>query len=109
MNTCRVDCSALENQEVDVDFNLKVWPCCIMQNQYAEYGKVGDDYIDNLPKDWNQLGTKTWKQILEHPVFKEYLTQKIWNSNKCSPVCAKFCGKEGFMNYDVKEFLPQKD
>lgn len=109
----RIECGALDNEEIDVDFNFKLWPCCIYQNQYAEYGKTGDPVIDALPDDWNDLNKYTFDEIMSNNVYTEYLTHKTWNNpKKCSPVCWKFCGNtedhQGANNYEVKEHSNQK-
>ena len=51
----RVICEAMIGKEIDIDINFKMWPCCIYQNIFAEFGKTGDPYIDNLPSDWNDV------------------------------------------------------
>lgn len=110
--SCRVDCGALDNEEIDVDFNFKLWPCCIYQNQYAEYGKTGDPVIDALPDNWNDLRTYSFDTIINHDVFKTYLTKKTWNSVDCSPVCWKYCGNttdhQGANNYAIHEHNNQE-
>lgn len=97
MKNCKVDCGALDNNEIDVDFNFKLWPCCIYQNQFAEFGKTGDPYIDSLPKDWNDLKRYTFDEITSNKVFTEYLTEESWNdSKKCSPVCWEYCKNDDY-------------
>lgn len=112
MPTHNIECSALDNEEIDIGFDLRVWPCCFMQNLWYENGRLDDPYIDSLPKDWNKLDISngnTVSKILEHRVFTKYLTDKTWASDRCSPVCKHFCQKEGNNDLKINEISNKED
>lgn len=103
-----VSCAPYNNKEVDIDINFKLWPCCYYLNNYAEYGKTGDPYVDNLPEDWNDLTKHDIDDILNHRVFTKHLTPVSWSQTaKCSPLCWEHCGEgddfEGDNLYDISE------
>ena len=72
-----IKCQILDEGEIQVDENLRAWPCCYYDTANAEgQGKTGDDYIDSLPKDWNSLNTYTLEEILKHKAITEHFNDK---------------------------------
>ncbi len=98
-----IKCQILDEGEIQVDENLRAWPCCYYDTANAEgQGKTGDDYIDSLPKDWNSLNTYTLEEILKHKAFTEHFNDKHWNSNKCSPLCKENCSEEAEAPFEAR-------
>jgi len=96
----KIHCQIHEDGEIQVDEELRAWPCCYYDTANTEgHGKTGDKYIDSLPADWNSLNTHTLDEILKHEAFTTHFNDKHWNdSKKCSPVCKQFCTQE-FENF----------
>ena len=96
----KIHCQIHEDGEIQVDENLRAWPCCYFDTANTEgKGKTGDKYVDSLPADWNSLNTHTLDEILKHEAFTTHFNDEHWNdSKKCSPVCKKFCTQE-FENF----------
>lgn len=79
--------------EFELTVDYKLWPCCVYTSKSPD-GITGDEYIDSLPKDWNDASKHSLEEIMQHPVFKEYLTDEYWqDEKKCPKVCARRCGK----------------
>lgn len=96
----RVRCAAMQSAEIDCDVNFRIWPCCYYQNLFAEFGKTGDPYIDNLPKDWNDVREHGWEKILKHDAFMTHWNAQSWDYEEtCSPVCKGACHEDtGWMH-----------
>jgi len=72
--------------ELEVDENFKLWPCC-----YINSGE-GDDFVQKFPEDWNSLEHHSYKEILEHPIFALHFNEEHWNNpEQCSPICKREC------------------
>ncbi len=95
----RVICGAIEGREIDIDINFKMWPCCIYQNRFAQFGQTGDPYIDSLPADWNDVRIHGIAGVLKHKAFTEHFNDITWQDvDKCSPVCYEMCKASGPMH-----------
>jgi|TARA_B100000073_G_scaffold323935_1_gene306418 hypothetical protein len=95
----KVICEAMKGKEIDIDINFKMWPCCMYQNIFAEFGKTGDPYIDSLPADWNDTRVHGIDKILRHYAYTEHFNDKSWtDEKKCSPVCYEKCAEGGEMH-----------
>tara|TARA_Y100001949_G_scaffold104502_1_gene88337 strand:- start:284 stop:670 length:387 start_codon:yes stop_codon:yes gene_type:complete len=76
------------DRELDIDENLRVWPCCVIVNEFNERGnKLDDEYIDGLEPTWNDLNHHTMTEILNHPAFTDYWDDKTWYSENVSHIC----------------------
>ena len=53
-----IDCLALREKELKLDTEGRIWPCCFYSAAANIKGCTGDKYIDDLPKDWNNIKTK---------------------------------------------------
>ena len=103
----KIECGAVDGKEIDIDVNFKMWPCCLYQNFFAEFGKTGDPFIDALPKDWNDVRIHGIDGVLRHKAFTTHFTDSTWEDpDKCSPVCREQCGvwpdRKGAMHLSTK-------
>jgi hypothetical protein len=70
-----------------IDENSRVFPCCYLATMEKK-----SPMLSSLDRDWNDLKKNDLIDILNHPVFREYLTPKNWAREKtCDPVCLKKC------------------
>jgi hypothetical protein len=77
-----------KQSDIDIDDNLRVWPCCVIINEFYERGeKLDDEYIDGLGSTWNDLNHYTMTEILNHPAFTDYWDDKTWYSENISHIC----------------------
>jgi|TARA_Y100001951_G_C11199151_1_gene216104 hypothetical protein len=77
-----------KQSDIDIDDNLRVWPCCVIINEFYERGeKLDDEYIDGLGSTWNDLNHHTMTEILNHPAFTDYWDDKTWYSENISHIC----------------------
>ena len=93
--TSVIKCGAVEGKEIDIDVNFRMWPCCLYQNIFAEFGETGDPFIDALPKDWNDVRIHGIDGVLRHEAFTTHWNDKTWNTKSCSPVCYNNCKATG--------------
>lgn len=77
--------------EVTVDG--KLWPCCYYANSYQD-GTLDDErVVQEFEKDpdWNDLTKNSLDQVVENPVFSEYIFVDGWNSDNPPPLCVLEC------------------
>ena len=96
--------------ELEVDENLRLWPCSYINSENTrikgawqlaspELGGV-DNFLSKFPKTWNSLKHHSWEEIIDHPIFAVHFNEEHWNDpEQCSAVCKRECttGKS-FMN-----------
>jgi hypothetical protein len=71
--------------QVEIDFNLKVYPCCAY---YREYKTERLDKKDPFLKLNTSLKAKSFKKIISS--FEKIFNEKTWsNPNKCSSLCKR--------------------
>ena len=97
-----------DTREWEITADGKVWPCCKVltdlypQNAYtnSENHTVKDKkfmhYVINDP-DWNNAFKKSMSEILNHPLYSEYITQSGWESDTPPHVCLSYCN----INLDI--------
>ena len=103
-NQAPIECIYRGWSRVYVSGLAKLWPCCHLASSVLEWKTSAfvDDFnkkvTDRYGSDFNDLRTKSIKEILEHPWFKEDLTAS-WQKDmytKDNPRlyrCGKTCGK----------------
>ena len=87
-----IDCLALREKEIKLDTEGRVWPCCFYSAAANRKGCTGDDYIDNLPSDWNDINKHKLTDILNSKPFTEHWNTNNWNTNP-PPLCVENCSK----------------
>jgi len=89
-----IRCQVLEQtgaDELEVDENFRLWPCCYVNSTFSKTGKA-DNFVQEFPEDWNSLEHYSWKEILEHPIFTVHFNEEHWdNPEQCSPICKREC------------------
>ena len=86
----------------DSSIDGRLWPCCNFVNAWDQ-PHSGDGVIlrddPDFKKamqedpDFNNMGKKKVKQIIEHDYFAKRTFLEGWESDNCPEVCAKNCGK----------------
>jgi len=87
-----IDCLALREKELKLDTEGRIWPCCFYSAAANRKGCTGDDYIDNLPSDWNDINKHKLTDILNSKPFTEHWNTSNWNNNPPS-MCVENCSK----------------
>ena len=105
----KIHCQIHDGGEIQVDENLRAWPCCYYDTANTEgKGKTGDTYVDSLPKDWNSLNTYTLEEILKHKAFTTHFNDRHWNNSKCSPLCKEYCSEESDAPFEARNISLQE-
>lgn len=91
MHCKTIHCISLESNEVKWDDRGRVWPCCYYAARVGQTGKTGDEYIDNLPDDWNSLNHHPLFKILQHDAFSKHWQPVNWDSDSCPKMCKENC------------------
>ena len=96
MNNYCVKCIFYEDKqwkETEISVDMKVYPCCVLHYFHFMDKTFYDEYLDNLPENWNSLEHNSMKNILE--IYRNYITPEKWESEKtCPPCCLNSCRKE---------------
>jgi len=100
----KIQCQVIDQtgaDELEVDENFRLWPCCYVNSESSRrigFGETqpGDNFVDNFidkfPKDWNSLKHHSWKEIIEHPIFAVHFNEEHWNDpEQCSHICEREC------------------
>ena len=99
----KIQCQVLDQlgaDELEVDENFRLWPCCYVNSTNAK-GRI-DNFVNGFPDDWNSLDHHSWEEILEHPAYAVHFNEEHWNNpEQCSPICQRECSVEK-TKYDGK-------
>lgn len=93
--TCKVGMQMPRSVFVTAD--MKLYPCCWMENNHAYFTLLGD-YSDfqmtfgHLDKDFNSLRHHTAYDIIDQSSLFNKIESK-WGTESCFEVCVKHCGK----------------
>ena len=95
----RIDCEAhsKSHRYFYVDEYMRVWPCCYFSYAYKP-GLPDPEVTDPLyneklkDPDWNKLTKRSYNDIINDPLFKDYTFYPGWESNP-SPICVFNCCK----------------
>lgn len=80
----------------------KLWPCCKFvidiypwdpsEDKITLQDKKIMQEITNNP-NWNNLFENSFEDIANHPLYKDYISLKGWDSDNPPLPCAIYCGK----------------
>jgi MoaA/NifB/PqqE/SkfB family radical SAM enzyme len=105
-----ISCKHLIENEYFVSADARLWPCCYIAGEYhyMKSNNLYDEYIENseFDNDWNDLHSKTIKQIVDNPPFN--VLQQLWNPNHKHhlDICLRTCSNNGeYLNKITKETL----
>lgn len=92
-----INCQSQNKSEIYVSFDAELWPCCYTaQTKYASYSetymKQANDLFKKYGQDFNNLRTKSIKQVLEGIWYQEGLV-KSWSCSDRLEICGLVCGK----------------
>lgn len=94
----------------------KVWPCCkfvtdlypdsaqILKNN-PNNATIRDSKIMDLIKsnpDWNNAFKNSMEDILNHPIYQEYISLVGWNTDNPPLPCQKYCNLNQTKDRDEK-------
>ena len=107
MNKNNIDCIVIrqaENgeplREWEVTDDGKVWPCCYYSGLFSQDVVTQDKHLEKDPKlkyllykhkDFNDLKKNKFKDIINHPIFAEYINESGWDSNVPPGICVWEC------------------
>ena len=100
-SSLQISCKAQMENNLYIDFDGQVWPCCWLHDWKYSPTKVKRNWHEEyfLPWDkggFNQLERNSLSEILQHPWFRTHLPES-WSSDNghLHPSCVATCGKKG--------------
>ena len=109
MSKCKIICMAMRKDELgpnkdtrewEVDNQGRVWPCCYYANSVLgtpdmkEFSKKEDPRFWEMwaaEPDFNDLKKYSLEEIIEHPIYDEFIAPRGWESNNPPELCVLEC------------------
>ena len=105
MNDNNIECMSMlpdNTRAWEITADGKLWPYCkivvdlyppkIEERRQTLKDKTIMDQIKNNP-DWNNLFENSFEDIINHPIYKDYISPDGWKTNTPPVPCMKYCGK----------------
>jgi len=92
-----------ESREWEVTPEGRVWACCNFSNAWDKRHDTSNPETSVLKTDtvvwsimqqdpsWNSLEHHTLDEIVNHPIYQEYISPSGFQSANPSPICTKNC------------------
>lgn len=75
----KITCFAHKHQQVDIGFDMKLWPCCWIYDKDYPRQKCNQELYDRYGENFNSLYYHSIEDVLNHTWFKEHLPMTIDN------------------------------